>query len=128
MVLVHSSQNESNQKSFSDYPDLPLIINFQPAIPRKSAEESDIQNLLAALHEEGQQITFTWCPSHCWVMGNEMADEQALKRSCSQSRRRLTPLRQCDGHHDVFYQRGDISHERTCRVYDMKVEKLDCRE
>ena len=35
------------------------------------------KNLLAVLHEEGHQITFTWYSSHCRVVGNEIADEQA---------------------------------------------------
>ena len=57
--------------------DLPCFANLQPAIPIKSADESGILNLLAALHEEGHQISLTWCPSHCGVVGNEMADKQA---------------------------------------------------
>ena len=48
-------------------------------MPLKSTDESDILNLIVALHDEGHQITFTWCPSHSGVVGNEMADEQALK-------------------------------------------------
>ena len=55
------------------------IANLQPVISRKSADERDVLNLLAALHDEGQQITITWCPNHCSVVGNEMADEQAQK-------------------------------------------------
>ena len=53
------------------------IANLQPAIPLKSADESDSLSLLVALHDEGHQITLTWCPSYCRVVGNEMADEQA---------------------------------------------------
>ena len=59
--------------------DLLCIANLQPAIAPKSADKSDITNLLAALHDERHQITFTWCPSHYSVVGNEMADEEAQK-------------------------------------------------
>ena len=55
------------------------IVNLLPSIPPKSADESDIVDLIAALHAEGHQITFTWYPSHIGVVGNEMADEQARK-------------------------------------------------
>ena len=47
----------------------------KPPTPFKSADESDILNILAVLHDEGHQITFTWCPSHCGDLGHEMADE-----------------------------------------------------
>ena len=50
--------------------DLHRIANLQPAIPLNSADESDILGLPATLYEEGHQITFTCCQSHCGVMGN----------------------------------------------------------
>ena len=38
------------------------IANLQPAIPLRSADESDILSVFATLHNGGHQITFTWCP------------------------------------------------------------------
>ena len=55
------------------------IANLQPEMPLKSADESVILDLLAAIHDEGYQITFTWCPSHFGVVGNKMADERTIK-------------------------------------------------
>ena len=55
------------------------ITNLQPAIPLKSTDENDILKLFPALHDEGHQTTFTWCPSHCEVDWNEMAGKQAKK-------------------------------------------------
>ena len=59
------------------------ITSLQPAMPFKSAEESDILSSLVALHDEGYQITFTRCPNHYWVVGNEMTNEQAQKANAA---------------------------------------------
>ena len=55
------------------------ITSLQPAMLLKRANENDILNLRAALQDEGHQITFTWCPRHCGVVGNGMADKQDRK-------------------------------------------------
>ena len=55
------------------------IANLQPAILLKCADESNILSLLSALHGERHQITFTWCPYHSGVVGNEIADEHIRK-------------------------------------------------
>ena len=103
------------------------IANIQPAIPFKSAYKSDILSLHADLHDEGHQINLTWCPSHCRLVGNEMAYERAQKE--------LQPINK------MFYTTAtvrrppsgllperEISYERICRVYGMKEEKLDRRK
>ena len=48
----------NNSQSVQQY-----IANLRPAITPKSIDESDILSLLAALHDEAQRITFTWCGS-----------------------------------------------------------------
>ena len=53
------------------------IANLRLAIPLKSADESDYASLHAGLRDEGHRITLTWCSSHCEVVVNFVADEQA---------------------------------------------------
>ena len=55
------------------------IASLQRAVLPKSADVSDVLNLLAVLHDEGHLMTFTWCPSHCRVVGNAMAEGQDRK-------------------------------------------------
>ena len=103
--IIHTEESHQKFGIVSDSQSfLFRIANLQPAIPLKSAGESDILSLLTALHYEGHQITFTWCPSHCEIVRNKMADEQARK-SCRQSRC-STLLRFCKGHHQACCQRG----------------------
>ena len=77
------------------------MANLQPVISPKSADKRDILNLLAALHDEGHRITFTWCPSHCRVVGNETTKPEE----------ELQPIKMFDtttlyeGHHQACYQR-----------------------
>ena len=132
MVLVHSSRNEGIQKGIADYPDrrvTPESPNSQrqpisPALYRKpptcntlkSTDKSDILNLLAALHDEGHQITFIWCRSHCMVVGNEMADEQAQKGASSN---------QEDIQHNYDSAKATIRHTTRGRKSPMK-EFAEC--
>ena len=80
LQIIQTEESPKTVRIVSDSKSVLLCItNIQPAIPLKSADESDIINHLAAmLHDEGYQVTFTRCPSHCGVVGNEMADKQAL--------------------------------------------------
>ena len=78
--IIQTEESPHKDRIASDSQSVLLhIANIQPAIPLKSADMSDILNLLAALNDERHQITVTWCPSHCKVVGNEMAEKQAHK-------------------------------------------------
>ena len=80
LLIIQTEESPKKVPIVSDYQsDLHCIANLQPAIPPKSADKTNILNSRAALHDEGWQITITWCPSHSGVVGNEMADEQARK-------------------------------------------------
>ena len=127
--IVQTEESPQRVRIVSDSQSVLLrIANLQPSIPLKSADESDILSLLAYLHGEGHQMTFTWCPSHCRVVGNDMADEQARRGAAASQSRCSTQLRLCEGNQQACYQRGEISHERIRRVYGMKGENLDRRE
>ena len=128
LQIIQTERSPQKVRIMSDSQSVLLrIANLQPAIPFKSADESDILSLLAALHDEGHQITFTCCPSHCGVVGNEMADEQAQKGAAA-NQEDVHHNYDCDGHHQACYLRGEISHEGIHRVYGMTGEKLDLRE
>ena len=98
-----------------------------PVIPTKSADESDILNLLATFHDEGHQIAFTCCPSDCGVEGNEMADEQVRKGAAANQKdvRHNYESEKATIRHATRW--GEVSHERICRVFGMKCEKLERR-
>ena len=55
--------------------------NLLPAFPLKQKVERDILTLLHTLNDKGCQVAFTWCPSHCGVAGNELADVKAKERT-----------------------------------------------
>ena len=75
LQIIQTEESPQKVRIVSDSQSVLLrIANLQPAINIKSANESDILNLLA---DKGHQMTFTWCPGHCGEVGNEMADEQA---------------------------------------------------
>ena len=76
LQVIQTEESHQKVRIVSDsQSDLLRNANLQPAIPLKSSDGSDILNL----HDDWHQITITWCPSHCRVVGNEMADEQAQK-------------------------------------------------
>ena len=71
LQIIQTEEYPQKVRTVSDSQSVLLrIVNLQPAITLKSTDESDILNLHATLQEEGHQITFTWCPSHCGVVGN----------------------------------------------------------
>ena len=102
LQIIQTEESPQKVRIISDCQSVLLrIANLQPEIPLISADESDILCLLTVLHDEVHQITFLWRPSHCGVVGNEMADEQARKgAACNQEDVRL-----CEGHHKTCYQR-----------------------
>ena len=51
--------------------------NLRPSDPPRDQDECDILQLLASIWKNGCKVTFTWCPSHCGIRGNELADEAA---------------------------------------------------
>ena len=50
---------------------------LHPAMTLESEDERQLLISLHNLHEMGLKLTFTWCPSHCGVPGNELADASA---------------------------------------------------
>ena len=127
--IIQTEESPKKVRIVSDSQSVLLhIANLQPAIPLMSVDKSDILISLVALHDEWHQIAFTWCPSHCGVVGNEIADKQVRKgaaanqegvqhqyNSAKPAIRHVTSMRK-------------ISHERICRVYGAKGEKLDHRD
>ena len=71
LQILQTEESPQKVRIVSDSQSVLLCIaNLQPAIPLKSADESDILNLLAIQFDEGHQIAFNWSPSHCGVVGN----------------------------------------------------------
>ena len=70
LQIIQTKESPRRVRIVSDSQSVLLrVANLQPDIPLGSANESDILSLLAVLHHEGHQITFTWCPSHCGAVG-----------------------------------------------------------
>ena len=128
-MLVFSNRNEGD----ADRPDKRVTqesqnrVLWQPVLLRisSSVDESDILNSLAALHDIGYRITFTWCPSHCGIVWNEMTDEKIRKGfAVNQGRvRHHYDSAKATIRHAI---RGyDISHEKNRRVHGAKGVELD---
>ena len=128
MQIIQTEESPRKVRIICDsQPALLCSANLQPAITLKSIDKSDIVNLLAALHDDGHKMTFTCCPSHCQVVGNVVADEQALIGAAAN---------QEDVRHNYDSAKatirratsGEISYERICWVCGMKGKNLDSRE
>ena len=105
-----------------------VLTRLQAIHPSAKLESEDERQTLLTLHElhsGGCSLTFTWCPSHCGIEGNEMADEAAKEGSTADQTgccwfyssakaaiRRLTRTR-------------PISHPRIRAVYGERGEKVD---
>ena len=103
------------------------IACLQPAIPTKNADVSDILVHLASIHDGEHQITFTWFPSHCGVVENEMAYEQARRGAATNQEDVRTNYDSAKPIIRRATRGGKISRERIRRMYGMKGEKLDRR-
>ena len=117
-------QTEESPQKFRIVSDSQLFLLVSQAsslqYPLSALTVSDIISHLAALHDEGHQITFTWCLGHSGVEGNEMTDEQALKGAATNQgevRRNYDSAMATIRHTTIEVK---ISHERIHRVLGMK--------
>ena len=123
LQIIQKEESPQKVRIVSDSQSVLLrIANLQPAIPVKSADVSEFKNLRAALNDKGHQMTFTWCPIHCGVVGNEMAEEQARKGAAANQE----DVRQNYDSVKAIIRRatrlGDLSHEGIRRVCGVKGE------
>lgn len=95
--------------------------SLKAVMNRKAKGASDLVeelwDRLEEVYEEGKVVTLTWVPSHCGIVGNEMADAAADRASkmeqagvrCSLDgvKRRLTRIE----------ERDSWTHERSKRTY-----------
>ena len=61
LLIIETDESPKEVRIVSDrQPVLLRLASIQPAIPLMSAVECDNLGLLAALHDDGHQMTFTW--------------------------------------------------------------------
>ena len=96
-----------------------------PPDPPRDQDERDILEYLSSLNERGCRLTFTWCPSHSGVPGNELADAHAKQGG-------QLPQTNVACHFESVKSvirrnlRGKgISHERTRRIYGEYGEQIN---
>ena len=89
---------------------------------------SDIHSGLAAIHEEGHQMTLTLYLDHCGVVGNEMAVDLARKRAAGNQEAVRQNYDSTKVRIRCASREGKISNETIRRVYGIKGENLDRRE
>ena len=89
---------------------------------------SDIVNSLAAFHDEGYQIAFTWCQCYRGVVLNEMADEHARKGTAVNQESVRHHYDSAKDNLRRVSSGGKTYHERIRWVCVAKGEKLDSTE
>ena len=63
---------------------MPTLQRIQYLLPSQQvaySDENDILVALASLANNGRHLTYTWCPSHHGIHGNELADVAAKERT-----------------------------------------------
>ena len=96
-----------------------------PSQPCNDRDEHTVLKTLSMLTARSCQVTSTWCPGHCGITGNELADAQAKKGSDAD---------QTDvDHHNTTAKAmirratrgGPASHELTQRIYGDRGSKVN---
>ena len=115
--IVHDSQS--------------VLLRIQATHPSKLCNDRDEHTVLktiSMLTARSCQVTFTWCPGHCGITGNELADAQAKKGADADQT-------DVDHHYTtakVMIRRatrgGPASHELTQRIYGDRGSKVNRKE
>ena len=104
------------------------IQTTHPSQPCNDRDEHTVLKTLSMLTARSCQVTFTWCPGHCGIIGNELADAQTKKG---------TDADQTDVDHHYTTAKamirratrgGPASHELTPRIYGDKGSKVNRKE
>ena len=77
----------------------------------------DAFQALAELEEGGRKLVFTWVPSHCGLIGNELADQAAGRANALDQTGVAWPFDVVKAAIRRLRRRMDIRHERSKRVY-----------
>jgi len=94
----------------------------------KSHLDSNILNELLKCNNNHIDLTFTWCPSHCGVPGNERADDLADRGGqLNQEETKIT----YDTAKAVIKRATkagrEIRHERLCKIYGKQGENIKAK-
>ena len=99
-----------------------------PSQPCNDRDEHTVFKTLSMLTARSCQMTFTWCPGHCGITGNELADAHAMKGADAD---------QTDVDHHYTTAKamirratrgGPASHELTQRIYGDRGSKVNRKE
>ena len=99
--------------------------NLHPSEPIPDNDERDIMMLLSEVTCRGCQLTFTWCPSHCGVIGNELADRQAKDGALKPQSEAASSYKSAKSVIRRMTRGEPPKHERTRRVYGDHGEKIN---
>ena len=88
-----------------------------PSQPCNDRDEHTVFKTLSMLTARSCQVTFTWCPGHCGITGNELADAQAKKGADSD---------QTDV--DRHYTTAKAMIRRATRIYGDRGSKVNRKE
>ena len=96
-----------------------------PSQPCNDRDEHTVLKTLSMLTARSCQVTFTWCPGHCGITGNELADAQAKKGADADQA-------VVDHHYTTAKamirratRGGPASHELTQRIYGNRGSKVN---
>ena len=127
LQILEATDNVNKARIVSD--NLSVLLHIQSAHPSNPCQDNDervILQIFSALSARSCQVTFTWCLSHCGIIGNELADIQA---------RLGTDLDQHDGVHHYDTAKAEIRrrtrggpalHKRTQQIYGDGGSKINC--
>ena len=101
---------------------------MHPSQPCNDKDEHTVFKTLSMLTARSCQVTFTWCPGHCGITGNELADAQTKKGADADQT-------DVDHHYTTVKamirratRGGPASHELTQRIYGDRGSKVNRKE
>ena len=99
-----------------------------PSQPCNDRDKHTVLKTLSMLTARSCQVTFTWCPNHCGITGNELADAQTKKRADADQT-------DVDHHYTTAKamirratRSGPALHELTQRIYGDRGSKVNRKE
>ena len=86
---------------------------------------ADANNKLKALYRVGRQLTLTWTPSHCGLLGNEMADVGAAEAAKLDQQGARWPYAIAKARIKRTFEIRTLQHERAAAIYGRSGVRFD---